>query len=98
MQSQIKPCDLFIDALEDSIVIQRAKESDSEIDTKKIIKRLGVLQKRVIMLMSAPAIERYEHFIQTYPDIVQRVPQKNDRILSRNHTTGTEYTKSRNRG
>lgn len=26
--------------------------------------------------MSASAIERYEHFIQTYPDIVQRVPQK----------------------
>lgn len=26
--------------------------------------------------MSSSAIERYEHFIQTYPDIVQRVPQK----------------------
>jgi CRP-like cAMP-binding protein len=71
-----QPCDLFIDALEDSIVIQRAKEFDSELEAKKIIKRLGVLQKRVIMLMSAPAIERYEHFIHTYPDIVQRVPQR----------------------
>ncbi|MDB4678169.1 hypothetical protein OAE93_00405 [bacterium] len=30
----------------------------------------------MIMLMSASAIERYEHFVNTYPDIVQRVPQK----------------------
>ena len=26
--------------------------------------------------MSASALERYEHFIETYPDIVQRVPQR----------------------
>jgi hypothetical protein len=26
--------------------------------------------------MSASAIERYDDFIETYPDIVQRVPQK----------------------
>ena len=37
---------------------------------------MEVLQKRIILLMSASAIERYEHFIETYPDIVQRVPQK----------------------
>lgn len=69
-------CDLFIDALEDSIVIVKAKDFDLEHKTQKLIKRIEVLQKRVIMLMSAPAIERYEHFVQTYPDIVQRVPQK----------------------
>ena len=28
------------------------------------------------MLMSASAIERYEHFTETYPCISQRVPQK----------------------
>jgi hypothetical protein len=28
------------------------------------------------MLMSASAIERYEHFVKTYPDIIQRVPQR----------------------
>jgi CRP-like cAMP-binding protein len=42
-----KPCELFIDCLEDSVIIQ-----------------------------TASAIQRYEHFIDTYPDIVQRVPQK----------------------
>ena len=71
-----QPCDLFIDALEDSKVIQKVKDFDSEHEIQKLINRIGVLQKRVIMLMSAPAIERYEHFIQTYPDIVQRVPQR----------------------
>jgi CRP-like cAMP-binding protein len=70
------PCDLFIDAVEDSVVIQTVKDAVPVTDTKKLIKRLEVLQRRIIMLMSAPAIERYEHFIQTYPDIVQRVPQK----------------------
>ncbi|MEM6525516.1 MAG: Crp/Fnr family transcriptional regulator [Bacteroidota bacterium] len=71
-----QPCDLYIDAIEDSIVIQKVKDSDSDHEIRKLIKRLEVLQKRVIMLMSASATERYEHFIQTYPDIVQRVPQK----------------------
>lgn len=71
-----QPCDLFIDALEDSIIIQKTKDFDLEPETQKLINRIGTLQKRVIMLMSAPAIERYEHFIQIYPDIVQRVPQR----------------------
>lgn len=71
-----QPCDLFIDALEDSKIIQKGKDFDSEHETQKLIKRVAVLQKRVIMLMSAPAIERYVHFIHTYPDIVQRVPQR----------------------
>ncbi len=70
------PADLFIDVLEDSVVIQRDKDEIIVTDTEKLIKRIGVLQKRIIMLMSATAIERYEHFISTYPDIVQRVPQK----------------------
>jgi ribosomal protein L10 len=28
------------------------------------------------MLMSSPALERYQHFVETYPDIIQRVPQR----------------------
>lgn len=70
------PCDLFIDALEDSVINQTVKDNVSVTETQKLIKRLEVLQQRIIMLMSASAIERYEHFIQTYPEIVQRVPQK----------------------
>lgn len=71
------PADLFIDALEDSVVIQKEKVfEDHTHDTTKLLNRLGVLQKRIIMLISTPALDRYEHFIKTYPDIVQRVPQR----------------------
>ena len=28
------------------------------------------------MLMSASAIERFDHFMETYPNIIQRVPQR----------------------
>ena len=69
--------ELFIDAVEDSLVVEKAKDIVTEgYDAQKLIKRLQVLQKRIIMLMSASAIERYEHFVETYPDIVQRVPQR----------------------
>lgn len=68
--------ELFIDALEDSIIIPLLKSETSKSDTQKLLKRIGVLQKRIIMLMSAPAVDRYNHFLETYPDIIQRVPQK----------------------
>lgn len=67
---------LFIDALEDSVVIQMDKKSHVDHAVDKLLRRILVLQNRVIMLMSASAIERYEEFVKTYPDIVQRVPQK----------------------
>ncbi|MEM6802897.1 MAG: Crp/Fnr family transcriptional regulator [Bacteroidota bacterium] len=67
---------LFIDAIEHSIVISREKSISSEHNVQKLIKRISVLQNRVIMLMSASAIERYNHFVETYPNIVQRVPQR----------------------
>ena len=71
------PCDLFIDALEDSIINVSEKDIiNLNPEWKSIFNRLGVLQKRIIMLMSYSAVERYEHFVQTYPDIIQRVPQK----------------------
>lgn len=71
-----EPCDLFIDALEDSVVLQIDKNMSANPDMLKLVKRIRVLQKRIVMLMSASAIERYDHFLQTYPSIVQRVPQK----------------------
>lgn len=71
------PTTLFIDALEDSIIQVREKDITKEHqNVVPLIKRLSVLQKRVIMLMSSSAIDRYEHFIATYPNIVQRVPQR----------------------
>jgi len=71
------PTDLFIDAIEDSSIIVREKNPAAETNnTEPLIKRLAVLQKRIIMLMGATALERYHDFIATYPDISQRVPQK----------------------
>lgn len=70
------PSELFIDALEDSVAIVFKKGEEDNQDVQKLFNRIRVLQKRIIMLMSATAIERYEHFIETYPDITQRVSQR----------------------
>ncbi len=71
------PCDLYIDTLEDSTVQVLDKDLSRENpNTGLLFKRICVLQKRVILFMSASALERYEHFKETYPDILQRVPQK----------------------
>lgn len=83
-QLRNEPSDLFIDALEDSEVevfdIRQATGLDVYqlfgTGTEKLINRIAVLQKRIIMLMSASAWERYEHFLETYPNIAQRVPQR----------------------
>jgi len=69
--------DLFIDALEDSEVILKKGFEWSEMKNSLLLmKRIAVLQKRIIMLMSKSALERYNDFVVTYPEIVQRVPQK----------------------
>jgi CRP-like cAMP-binding protein len=85
-QTYKTPSEMVVDAIEDSEVeILNNELYDSLIskspkfissDIEKLNKRIAVLQKRVIMLMSANAWERYQHFLNTYPDIHQRVPQK----------------------
>ena len=85
-QTYQTPSDLFIDALEDTEVeiLDREiffEQSNLELNStssevQKLRKRAATLQKRVLLLMSATAKERYEDFIKTYPNIVQRVPQK----------------------
>ncbi|MCG8327648.1 MAG: Crp/Fnr family transcriptional regulator [Chitinophagales bacterium] len=72
-----EPCEFFIEALEDSTVIVRDKDlSKTTPNIHAIAKRILVLQRRVIMLMSYSGLQRYEHFIKTYPDLTQRVPQR----------------------
>ena len=76
----------FIDAIEDSIVevidqrlfelLESIAPEARTIANQKLINHIVVLQKRIIMLMSASAWERYQHFIETYPNILQRVPQR----------------------
>ena len=68
---------LFIDALEDSMVLVREKNIAYERENvAPLVRRLFVLQKRIMMLISATALERFEDFIETYPAITKRVPQR----------------------
>ena len=85
-QTYNTPSELVIEAIEDSELEILNKELFDNLlsksskftlsDTEKLTKRIAVLQKRVIMLMSATAWERYQDFLDTYPDILLRVPQK----------------------
>ena len=71
------PSALYIDALEDSVVEVLAKDLEREKkNIPALTRRIAALQDRVLMLMSSNAIERYDFFVKSYPNIVQRVPQK----------------------
>lgn len=80
-----EPVQLFIDCLEDSEVIVFDKDSLFKADYPKekmmahvqlLYRRLGKLQRRVLMLMGSPAIDRYQYFLNTYPELPHRVPQR----------------------
>ena len=84
------PAVLSIDALEDSEVqVIRADIFEelvnkhmgshpdfAKIELNRLLRRIAVLQKRVLLLLSATATERYQEFIATYPSLQQRVSQR----------------------
>lgn len=84
------PAILSIDALEDSEVevirsdifeelVNRHMGSHPEfasIELTRLLRRIAVLQKRVLLLLSASATERYQEFIATYPNLRQRISQR----------------------
>lgn len=71
------PSALVIDAIENSVVIALPKDLEREKQNiAALTKRLHALQNRILMLISSNALERYDHFVDTYPNMVQRVPQK----------------------
>ena len=79
-----QPTELFIDCVEDThvIIFDRNKLMGGEFDQEVIssnlrllYRRMGMLQRRVIMQMSSPAADRYAYFQETYPDLQGRVPQ-----------------------
>ena len=72
-----KPSVLYIDAIEASEVLVREKPNIIELrDPYPLLKRISVLQERILMLMSSSAIERYQHFVRSYHGISQRVTQR----------------------
>jgi CRP-like cAMP-binding protein len=85
-----QPAVLTIDALEDSeIDVIRADIFEELVNThmgshpdfaslevQRLLRRIAVLQKRVLLLLSASATERYQEFIATYPNLQQRLSQR----------------------
>lgn len=79
------PSNYNIDALEDSQLLLITQDGMSELEQKlPAFKDLMITikerrtfagQKRVLQALSYSAEEKYNHFIETYPQIVQRVPQ-----------------------
>ena len=74
---------LVIEALEFSVVrkfnlhdVASGHSQDLAIELKHMHRRVGALQLRVLMLMSTSALDRYEYFLQTYPELSNRVSQK----------------------
>ncbi len=79
------PTKLYIDCLEDVevIIISDSSINNSNLSKEQyqnnitmLMRRAGILQARVIMLMSVSATERYQSFLETYPDLSNRVSQK----------------------
>jgi CRP-like cAMP-binding protein len=79
------PATMFVVALEDSIILQIDFETEQALKKQhhtfetffRIIAERGLAfqQRRIISNLVHTAEERYEHFVQQYPHIVQRVPQ-----------------------
>ena len=80
-----KPATMFVVALEDSIILeityekeQILKQSNHKFETFFRIRAertAAFMQQRIISNLTQTAEERYENFIEKYPQIVQRVPQ-----------------------
>lgn len=77
--------DFFIDALEDSevlvvnekFILETAKQNHEflELNNQLLHNHIRQLQNRINQLLSYTAEERYIEFVETYPDIMLRVPQ-----------------------
>ena len=76
---------LYIDCIEDSEVVllkkdhlKEAKLSKEKLlqNMKKMSRNLGKMQHRILMLIGSPAVDRYNYFLETYPELPNRVPQK----------------------
>lgn len=73
-----EPCDLYIDVLEDSTikVIDKREAIQESRRNNALFKRINVLQKRIVMMLSYTSKQKYEYFLKLYPSIPNRVPQK----------------------
>jgi CRP-like cAMP-binding protein len=80
-----KPATMFVVALEDSTILeisfekeQALKQANHKFETFFRIRAertAAFMQQRIISNLTQKAEERYEEFLNKYPQIVQRVPQ-----------------------
>lgn len=80
-----QPATMFVVALEDSTILQIDYETEQELKKQnhkfetffRIIAERGLAfqQRRIISNLIHTAEERYENYIEKFPQIVQRVPQ-----------------------
>ena len=76
---------MFVVALEDSIILELTYEKEKELKKSNhkfetffrvMAERSGAFfQKRIISSLTLTAEQRYNEFLETYPSVVQRLPQ-----------------------
>lgn len=80
-----QPSEMFIDCIENAEVIvfdrkcfKLAHLTPDQLkhNAHLMARRIAVLQRRVIMLMSTSAKDRYDKFLNTFPNLPNRVPQR----------------------
>jgi CRP-like cAMP-binding protein len=81
-----KPSDYFVEALEDSDLLLIDPRSHEALVEKSpgyaaafrrgLQRHAAAKDERLVNAMSASAQDRYLHFLQTYPSLARRVPQR----------------------
>jgi|TARA_B110000093_G_C12859267_1_gene362700 CRP-like cAMP-binding protein len=80
-----QPTRLYIDCLEDSELIYLGKNHANQAEMtkeqllqnmQKLWKYNAQMQNRILMLLDSPAMDRYKYFLELYPELSNRVPQK----------------------
>ena len=81
-----KPSKIFIEAVENSVLhcfdknvminTNSMSRAELEIMSEKLRNNAISKTNRLISLLSSSSEERYHEFLQTYPDLIQRLPLK----------------------
>jgi CRP-like cAMP-binding protein len=79
------PATMFVQALEDSVILQLDFETEAMLKEKSqkfepffrftAERGFAFTQRRLIASLTLSAEDRYKEFIRTHPDFIQRIPQ-----------------------
>jgi CRP-like cAMP-binding protein len=68
--------DLYASGFDKESQLKGDQLANSDNRFKMMHRRAGAMQQRVLMMMSTSALERYEYFLETYPELAERISQK----------------------